>query len=296
LSVSMSLRSSELQYRYLFSRLRRLHGTNIPIRMRSASNPGGEGHEWVKQRFITSDRKDRIFIPARLADNPYLDQHEYRESLNELDPVTRKQLLNGDWTARHAGSWFRREYFDERILDAHDLPAGRASVRYWDLAATEKKPGTDPDYTVGTLMSVDPYGRYYIEDVVRLRGTPASVEYRIKETAGIDGVDVEVWMEEEPGASGKHVIDHYRRQVLPGYAFRGDRVTGPKDVRARPLATQCEGRNVWLVRGPWIGDWIDEAEAWPHGAHKDQVDSASGALSKLVFADEEPTVGPQIYV
>jgi hypothetical protein len=41
----------ERQYLYLFSRLRRLAGVQIPIRMRAASNPGGIGHEWVRERF-----------------------------------------------------------------------------------------------------------------------------------------------------------------------------------------------------------------------------------------------------
>ena len=35
----------ETQYRYLFSRLRRLTGATVPLRVRAASNPGGEGHE-----------------------------------------------------------------------------------------------------------------------------------------------------------------------------------------------------------------------------------------------------------
>jgi len=32
-------------YKYLFSRLRRLKGSTVPIRMRAASNPGNVGHE-----------------------------------------------------------------------------------------------------------------------------------------------------------------------------------------------------------------------------------------------------------
>ena len=56
---------SESQYTYMFSRLRRLKGSNVPLRMRGASNPGGYGHEWVKQRFITRRGEGgRIFIPA----------------------------------------------------------------------------------------------------------------------------------------------------------------------------------------------------------------------------------------
>lgn len=43
---------TQSQYSYLFSRLRRLAGTNVPVRMRVASNPGGEGHAWVYDRFM----------------------------------------------------------------------------------------------------------------------------------------------------------------------------------------------------------------------------------------------------
>lgn len=42
----------EDNYTYLFSRLRRLKGVGIPIRMRSATNPGGKFGEWVKSRFV----------------------------------------------------------------------------------------------------------------------------------------------------------------------------------------------------------------------------------------------------
>ena len=42
----------EEDYLFLFSRLRRREGVKAKLRMRSASNPGGPGHAWVKRRFI----------------------------------------------------------------------------------------------------------------------------------------------------------------------------------------------------------------------------------------------------
>src|SRR5439155_6373928 len=48
----------ENDYRYLFSRLRKAKGIDVPLRMRSGSNPGGVGHEWVKKRFIEEGRKE----------------------------------------------------------------------------------------------------------------------------------------------------------------------------------------------------------------------------------------------
>jgi len=268
---------TETQYRYLFSRLRRLEGVDIPLRMRSASNPGGVGHEWVKQRFIVEGwTKGRPFVPAKLDDNPYLDRDEYIKSLNELDPITREQLLRGDWEAKEAGRKFKRHWFE--IVDA--APAGVRRVRYWDLAATEPKPGKDPDWTVGVLMC-EKDGIYFIIDVKRTRETPLGVEKLIKQTAELDGRDVEIYIEQEPGSSGKNTIDHYRREVLKGYTCYGHKTTGSKEMRANPLSSAAEAGNVKLVRGAWINDYLDEIEMFPYGAHDDQVDAASGAFEML---------------
>lgn len=102
-------------YRYLFSRLRQPREgplANVPLRMRGFTNPGGRGHDFVKKRFI--DPKTRsagaVFVPASLADNPSLDAVGYTKSLSNLDPITRAQLLSGDWDAV-AGGRFRQEWF-----------------------------------------------------------------------------------------------------------------------------------------------------------------------------------------
>lgn len=267
----------ESQYRYLFSRLRRLEGSKIPIRARAASNPGGIGHEWVKRRiFEEGAAKGRIFIPSKLEDNPYLDTEEYEASLMELDPVTRQQLRYGDWDIAPDGNKFKREWF--KIVD--DFPADLKKVRYWDLAATEPKEGSDPDWTAGCLMG-EKDGQYWIIDVRRDRLSPKGVESLINQTAMIDGISVPIHMEQEPGSSGVNTIDHYRRQVLKGFAFYGDRVTGKKEIRANPLSSAAEARNVFLVKGSWNSDFLDEIVSFPLVAHDDMVDAASGAFSKL---------------
>lgn len=282
---------SESQYRYLFSRLRRLEGVRVPLRMRSASNPGGVGHEWVKQRFIIEGRKKgRIFIPANLEDNPSLDQAEYVESLSELDPVTREQLLRGDWDIQNDGGLFRREWFSV----ADSAPADAKWVRYWDLAATELKPGQDPDWTVGALVGFKE-GVYYIKDIRRVRATPQGVENLVRQTADLDGRRVPIYMEQEPGASGANTIDHYRRRVLVGFPFYGERTTGSKVERARPVSSAAEAGNVKLVRGAWIADFLDEIASFPlRGVHDDQVDAVSGAITQLADHEtrlpEQPTV------
>ena len=267
----------ENQYLYLFSRLRRLAAAHVPIRMRAASNPGGVGHGWVKQRFLEDVSQERLFVPARLADNPHLDQRGYIASLNQLDPFTRAQLLEGSWE-EYSGGLFRREWF--QVVDA--APAGLQKVRYWDLAATEDEPGKDPDWTAGVLLGRSDAGVFYVLDVLRTRSSPRSVQQLIEQTAAVDGPGVTIAMEEEPGSSGKTVVEFYTR-LLAGYVFSGDKVTGDKVTRAQPLSSQAEAGNVKLVRAPWNRMLLEELAVFPFGAHDDMVDGLSGAFAKLAL-------------
>jgi predicted phage terminase large subunit-like protein len=273
---------SETQYRYLFSRLRRLKSSRVPIRMRAASNPGGIGHDWVRQRFLTEGAAHgRVFVPARLDDNPHLDRQQYVASLSQLDPITRAQLLAGDWTVRQGGSIFKREWFCDF---ADQPPRDLCLVRAWDLAATEAKPGRDPDYTAGVLMGRDTDGMFWVCDVRRVRATPQGVERLVCATAELDGPDVQILIEEEPGSAGKALSQRYAR-LLAGFGVRFERPTGDKTTRAMPLSSQVEVGRVTLVRGPWTGPFLDEIEAFPQGSHDDQVDAASMAFAKLAARD-----------
>ena len=270
---------SESQYRFLFSRLRRQKESDVPIRMRSASNPGGLGHDWVKMRFVDYADPYRPWIRATLRDNPYLDSEEYESTLQQLDVITRAQLLDGDWSARHGGAMFHREWF--KVVD--QAPANSQWVRCWDLAATEAKSGKDPDYTVGALVGICE-GRYYVEDIRRVRESPGRVQDLIRITAQMDGRDVAVKMEQEPGSSGVNTIDHYARYVLQGHIFEGIRSTGSKAERARPASAAAEAGNIHIVRAPWNNAFLDEIEAFPLGAHDDQVDALSSAINALTVS------------
>ena len=135
-------------------------------------------------------------------------------------------------------------------------------IRFWDLAATANAKGKDPDWTVGALVGISD-GRYYVLDIQRLRGTPAEVERRILMTAQQDDTKTDIWMEQEPGASGVNTIDYYARRVLVGYPFKGIRSSGSKEERARTKTL------------------IDECVQFPKGSHDDQVDAVSGAINHL---------------
>ena len=170
----------ECQYLYLFSRLRRLAGSRCRCACASASNPGGLGHEWVRARFIdTEPAAQRLFIPARLADNPHLDGELYRENLSELDAVTRAQLLEGDWQVRPEGAMFKRDWF----AVVEERPAQASRVRYWDKAATEGGGAR----SAGVLIARTERGLYYIEDVVCGQWSALKREQIMRATAERDG-------------------------------------------------------------------------------------------------------------
>jgi len=274
----------ESDYRYLFSRLRRPASgplSQVPLRMRAASNPAPN---WVRQRFIVEGHgTGRIFVPSLLTDNPGIDADSYRQALSALDPVERRRLEQGDWWSTSLGTLFNREDFV--IIDPTDVPqvtsAARA-VRFWDLAATEPHSGNpDPDWTVGTLMLFD-QGIAYIMDVRKIRARGEKVEQLIAQTAAEDGHMVSIRIEQEPGSSGKALIDQYARYVVPGYDLIGLRSSGDKVTRARPFSAAVANGNVRLVRGPWITDWLDEFASFPEACnHDDQVDSAVGAFTYL---------------
>lgn len=272
----------ENQAIYMFSRLRRLEGSNIPIRFRCASNPPTAEQlstgAWVKSRYVDkATRENRIFISAKLQDNPHLDTENYTIQLNQLDPVTKAQLLEGDWNIRVKGRMFERGWF--QIID--QAPSESYSVRYWDLAATEKqKPGHNPAFTAGVKISSTTTGLFFIEHVIQFSEKPQATKQLILQTAKDDGRDISIIMEQEPGSSGKIVIDDYTR-LLSGFTFRGDKVTGSKRMRAMPFASQAEAGNVYLIEGRWMSDFLDQLEMFPDGEFCDMTDAASGGYSAL---------------
>ncbi len=278
---------SETQYRYLFSRLRRLEGSRVPIRMRSASNPDGVGIVWVHQRFVIEGIDEgRIFIPSKLEDNPHVDQEAYERSLEELDPLTRMRLRHGVWALDDKVGLFKREWFVP-IMET-ELPSWRKRVRYWDFASTDPKKQTvkagsatrTPDWSVGLLLS-EHRGLYYIEDVVRAQVNPDGLEKLVRSTAEKDGHQVSIGLEQEPGSSGKIVIDHYARNVLKGYVVYGNKETGSKVLRATPSSAIAERGHMFIVKAPWNGRFLDELEVAPYGEFDDQMDALSGAQRML---------------
>src|SRR5579859_5622100 len=244
---------------------------------------GGVIH-WLAPGERHIDGVSVTFIAASIFDNPALLNADpsYLSALKALPLVERQRLLYGDWSARNTGSLFKRHWFSlvDQAPSSQDIAR---IVRYWDLAATEpSETNPDPDWTVGVKVARLKNDSYVVLDMRRERGTPAKVEALVQRIAEQDGHDVAVFMEQEPGSSGKSLIDYYLRKVLTGFNFSGVRSTGDKVSRAQPVSSQAQGGNIVLLRAHWNDAFLSEHEAFPtEGVHDDIVDANSGAMGQL---------------
>lgn len=130
------------EYIYMLSRCRP-NGPGTICYIRATANPGGIGHGWVKDRFITAGapyetifedieyadnegklhtgRRTRVFIPSTVFDNPALLKNNpgYVEALASLPTAERNALLYGNWDT-FSGQVFTEwtndpKHYDDRI-------------------------------------------------------------------------------------------------------------------------------------------------------------------------------------
>lgn len=113
---------------------------DIPVLgIRSGSNPGGASHAEVKTRFIDATDKgtqgyvDEFgftvrFIPARVDDNPHVDDN-YRRRLDAIpDPQRRKAMKDGDWDV-FAGQFFSEWRHALHVVPVFPIPTEWRRVR-----------------------------------------------------------------------------------------------------------------------------------------------------------------------
>ena len=288
---------SESQYVYLMSRNRVLAGFPFAAQMRCGSNPGGEGHVWMKNRFVTQEAIDalkigdggifwhqgRAFVPARLDDNQYLDRADYRRKLMHLDPVTRERLLNGDWSvvedALISAEWL--SYYEMRGqilcgLNSHGqkIEHGQIDERECrrfatvDTAGTteqkeKERKGKPSSWSVCAVWDYWPKQKWlFLRHVWRarvgFRELCASIERLHKDWAP-QRIHV------ENAHLGPAVIDTLRGKVPvcainPVTAFMKGKLGKPGKVeRATPLFNKLDRGEIFLPAGN--NDWLPDLEA-----------------------------------
>ncbi len=191
------------EYSYMFSR-NRPSGSGTRVYIRSTTNPGGIGHGWVKERFITAAppltpiitkmnvatpegklqtvERDRIFVPSTVFDNKRLLENDpgYIANLSMLPHKERQALLYGDWDS-FSGQVFTEwkndpSHYKDRIfthvISPFEIPSGWRIYRGFDF-------GYSKPYAVQWLAA-DHDGRVYV--IAELYGCTDSPDTGIKDT------------------------------------------------------------------------------------------------------------------
>lgn len=126
---------TEFMYTYMISRCR---GANpYPKCIKSSTNPGGVGHNWVKERFIdigapnvihtckleTGETTTRIFIPSLVQDNKFMLTYDpdYIKRLDALPEKERRALKYGDWDI-FDGQFFTEFKRDIHVIEPFEIP------------------------------------------------------------------------------------------------------------------------------------------------------------------------------
>ena len=152
------------EYEYMISR-NRADGEGLRVYIRATANPGGIGHGWVKERFITSSppnvpytvrsevvdkngkkitlERQRIFIPSSVFDNEALLANDpgYLANLAMLPDSQKKALLYGDWDS-YEGQVFTEfknnpdgyeSKLNTHVIEPFTIPRTRRRYRTFDF-------------------------------------------------------------------------------------------------------------------------------------------------------------------
>ncbi len=172
------------EYSYMLSR-NRPTGPGTRVYMRAATNPGGVGHGWVRERFISPApplnpvtetysvrgpkgkilkvRRSRVFVPSTVFDNKILLDNDpaYLASLAALPEAEKQALLYGRWDS-FEGQVFTEwrddptHYQDQRwthVVEPFEIPAHWKIWRGYDF-------GFSKPFSVG-WYAADEEGRLY---------------------------------------------------------------------------------------------------------------------------------------
>lgn len=172
------------EYTYLFSR-NRPNAKGHRVYIRATTNPGGIGHGWVKERFITAapplqpivervtvnnpdgstreiERK-RVFVPSTVFDNQILLDNDptYLGNLAMLPEAQKQALLYGDWdsfSGQVFTEWINDKLHYEDGLNTHviepfGVPGNWLIYRGFDM-------GYSKPFSVG-WYAVDERGKIY---------------------------------------------------------------------------------------------------------------------------------------
>ena len=266
--------------------------------------------EELRKKFEEVTKGDRILVEyfhATREDNiKNLDETYYITlALNYPGGHLRAQEFDGEF-ANEGGKIGDRAWFNDKVLDNAPNPVLKR-VRFWDLAATEKKVVgvgkkkelNDPDESVGTLASsfikeiivdekVKKDTNWCFEDMVHGFWDWEKLLDNIVATARKDGPFVPIVLEEEPGSGGKNQVAAVKAHLKKFPDLQSHQVIGQRarDVGDRVMAANhwfalaAQGK-IWLVKGEWVEKFLGQLDGFTQVLHDDLVTSPTGAMVYL---------------
>lgn len=296
----------------------------IPLRFRLASNPGGPGHNWLKNRYrikgeqyqgldeksnpvaltkFVGTHPKRPFIPSSLYDNEYIDQDSYEDSLDQLDDVRRAQLKAGDWDvspdSRFKRQWARfyrsrGEYFNLDGVSYHisDLkifitvdPAGTIKRGPIDQSVTKN----GPSFTVISVWGLTP--DYHLIWIYMRR-------FRQEIPEVVDQV-VDIWkmfkaqyVKMETNGVG---LGASQLVALKGVPLVANKKAVDKLENATNAIYRMKNGRIWFpLQATWLEECMGEVFTWTGhpGMTDDIVDTLSDAANDVTWGAQ----GDEIFV
>ena len=217
--------------------------------------------------------KSVAFIPAKLSDNPILEQVDpnYRANLMAQSMVERERLLNGNWNISAAGGlckieWFKRYNSNEPIVY-------KEYYQSWDTAL---KDGEQNDYSVCTTFGITPNDLIHIVRVDILKLQFPQLKQKIAELAGVYKPQA-ILIEDK--ASGITLLQTLK-QELGNYNFIPINPVGDKVLRFSKATLPIEAGRLYLpTQASWLNDFELQIKAFPKSANDDIVDTVSQFLN-----------------
>ena len=230
------------------------------------------GFDWVYETFVKTDSTDYAVIRSSTRDNPFLPSSFVQRLEAQYTQQWQRQEIEGEFCELE-GTLFKRQWF--QIVD-HAPDESLRWFRYWDLAASVR---TQADFSASACLALSSEGDVYVRDIIKLKAEWPEVRKTIIATA-LSEVRVVVGI--ESAMHGLAAVQELLREPdLLNTSLRSIRVDRDKVSRALPIASRAEQGKVKLIGGNWIGDFLDEATAFPNGAHDDQIDAVSGAFHMI---------------
>lgn len=253
----------------------RWHDDDIAGRLLKEMNEGGEKWEVVSLPAIAEDadplgrKRGQALCPERY-------DIEALEKLRKKLGAYSFAALFQQRPVPIEGALFKRDWFANRIID--EAPANLRWARGYDLAVSQK---TSADYTASFRCAFDKQGNLYVADGFRKRiEFPEQQRFVIKRMVSEKNTTHGI----EKALHGEALVQSLRRvPAVRHVGFKAVKVDKDKFTRALAWANLAEEGRVFLVRGGWCDEFLDEVCRFTGkgDTHDDQVDAVSLAVGML---------------